>query len=272
MQHVCMPTWRSMYSNRRRSRSDRLYLVKNSLGASRAAAYAAAEATTSANACWKCTSDMAWLVAPIPDFARLAKLVAYTLFAEATVVRRFQLIRNAAKIGRRADHELEQLPDLCWALARVCVSVHPAKLFAACDMDLRHSGQIELGHKCVGVDAVIARVGVEIVEVEHERTSRSGGKRVEERRFAHVLLGNVHVVDVVFKQKRRADLALHIPDTFANHVQHIRIARRWQLQACVPLAVELVSDPGEAQVVTMPCEIIFAVPPRDFVHVFGIEY
>src|SRR5262245_20247126 len=82
------------------------------------------------------------------------------------------------------------------------VEVHSVELHATRHMNLADEAQVELAKQRVRVEPMIARIGVEIVQVEQQATAALATQRVEERGFVHFCARNVEVVDVVLEQER----------------------------------------------------------------------
>ena len=64
-------------------------------------------------------------------------------------------------------------------------------------MQFDHRVQIELPQEGGGIELMVARIGVEIVQVKQQPTAAVADQRIEERRFAHLLIAEGHISDGV---------------------------------------------------------------------------
>src|SRR5215831_7891727 len=70
------------------------------------------------------------------------------------------------------------------------------------EVDLTNVGQVQRVQIIQGVEVVIQRIGVEIVQVEKHSAFCAGAELVEERFFRVILTRVTKIRDVVFEQER----------------------------------------------------------------------
>src|SRR6266581_7023358 len=88
------------------------------------------------------------------------------------------------------------------------------------DVDLNDLVQINLFDEAPPIEPVIARVDVDIVDIEQQATPTARRELVEKVSLAHLLLRNFEVVDVVLEQEGRGHFAQDIADSFTDHLEN----------------------------------------------------
>ncbi len=195
----------------------------------------------------------------MPQGFETAHLCAHAGFADVVEPGSEKLEDHTADVRAAWQRPFKQRPHRLGHDVAVRVEIEAVELHAAGDVNFADMFKFDLGQQRPGVEAVVARVGVEVVQIKHQATATLAAQRVEEARFVHLGLGDVEVVDVVLKQKRRRHALLHFMDARHQHVQRAAVARQRQGDADVHRA-PFVLRKMKGQMVAMPGEVK-ALPP-----------
>ena len=181
-----------------------------------------------------------------------------------------QLEGDAAEVRAARQGPLEQRPDRIGNGVGVGVEIEAVELHAAGDVDLADMLELELGEHRRGVEAVVARVGVDVVQVEHQAAAALPAERVEEGRLVHLARRDVEVVDVVLEQERHRHALLHLADARHQQLDGFAVARQRQGDADVHQRVAVLGE-MKGQVVAVPGKAEAAAPALDLLDMRRIE-
>src|SRR6516225_3481840 len=160
-----------------------------------------------------------------PDGASPLELSADALGTEGRKIRIMKLERDPFQIRRLRHDRLKQRPNRLGAGPGVGIGVHTGELASSSDMHLDDRIQIELAQKTGSVEAMIARIGVEIVQIKKQCAAAIADKGVEELRLSHVLVAKAQIGDRIFDQEWRGNAWAERLDSRCHTFEHIEIER-----------------------------------------------
>ena len=150
------------------------------------------------------------------------------------------------------------------------VEIEAVELHAAGDVDLADVLELELGEQGTRIEAMVARVRVDVVQVEHEPAAAFAAERVEKGRFVHLAVRDVEVVDVVLEQEGHGHAPPHFADARHEQLDRLAVARQGQGDADVHQPFALLGE-MESEVVAVPGKAETPTPALDLVDMAEVE-
>src|SRR5919205_1186303 len=96
------------------------------------------------------------------------KLCADAVVSHQRVVRKVKLESNTAEVRRARNGIIKQLPNGLRTRPRVRISVHSGEVVATGNVNFDYRAEIHLVKKGESVEAMIAGVGIKVVQIEQQ--------------------------------------------------------------------------------------------------------
>ena len=157
-----------------------------------------------------------------PQIAHAAELAIEPFGAQFFEPRAEQLEDHAADVAAARQDLLEQGPDRFGRSTRVGVEIEAVELEPAGNVDLDDLVEVEAIEEGRRVDAQVARIGMEVVQVEQQPASRRRRQRVQKAGLVECRFRVLEIGDVVLDQERRGDPPLDVEDAPCDQVEGLR--------------------------------------------------